>query len=173
MNRSTNVAPEPREERQSKASVCKSIGIAGLGVVERPDRIRTVLGSCIGVAIYDRVAKVGGMAHVILPCSEEGSGDPAKFADTAVDMLIDQVMEVGAERKRLTAKIVGGAAMFGDQVKASLGDRNAEAVCERLKHHAIRLAASDVGGTKERKMMLDPATGDVQVEIIGQEPEII
>ena len=58
------------------------IGIAAIKVVKAPERVRTVLGSCIGVALYDRISKVGGMAHVILPDSSEGSGDPGKFADT-------------------------------------------------------------------------------------------
>jgi len=151
----------------------ESIGIAGIKVVTAPDRMRTVLGSCIGVAVYDRNAKIGGMAHVILPDSNEGSGDPGKFADTAVDMLVLKLVDTGAEARRLVAKIVGGAAMFGQSSAVGLGVRNAEAVRKRLTHHAIRIAADAIGGTKGRKMMLDPATGAVQVEVIGQDPEII
>lgn len=151
----------------------ESIGIAGIKVVQSPDRIRTVLGSCIGVAVYDRIAKIGGMAHVILPDSNEGSGDPGKFADTAVDLLVQELVDTGAEVKRLVAKIGGGAAMFGQATAVGLGVRNAEAVRKRLTHHAIRIAADALGGTRGRKMMLDPATGAVQVEIIGQDPEII
>ncbi len=150
-----------------------SIGIAAIKVVQEPDSIRTVLGSCIGVAIYDRVAGIGGMAHVILPDSSEGSGDPGKFADTAVDMLIERILAEGASKKRLTAKISGGAKMFGDNVCSGLGDRNADAVKARLQHHTVRLAAGSVGGTKGRRMQLDPATGDVHVSIIGQEPEVL
>ena len=150
-----------------------SIGIAGIEVVRMPDRIRTVLGSCIGIAIYDCVAKIGGLAHVILPDSTQGSGDPGKFADTATDMLIERVVDAGAVRKRLVAKITGGASMFGNEPSLGLGERNAEAVRARLTHHAIRLAASATGGTKGRKMMLDPATGTVIVEIIGKSAEEI
>lgn len=95
-----------------------SIGIAGIQVVKAPDTIRTVLGSCIGVAVYDRVAKVGGMAHVILPDSNEGSGDPGKFADTAVDLLVENLVAEGAEKKRVAAKMAGGATMFGDEHSA-------------------------------------------------------
>lgn len=95
-----------------------SIGIAGIKVVNSSDTICTVLGSCIGVAVYDRVAKVGGMAHVILPDSKEGSGDPGKFADTAVDLLVENLVAEGAEKKRVAAKMVGGATMFGDEHSA-------------------------------------------------------
>lgn len=156
----------------SRANV-RTIGIAEIGTVTAPDCIRTVLGSCIGVAMYDRVAKVGGMAHVILPSSKEGSGDPGKFADTAVDILLDQVLSAGALRERLAAKISGGASMFGSESKSGLGVRNEEAVRERLQHHSVRLTAAHCGGTKGRKMSLDPGSGEVTVEIIGEEKHSI
>ncbi len=150
-----------------------SIGIAGIKVVAAPEKVRTVLGSCVGVAMYDRVAKIGGLCHVMLPSSTLGSGDRGKFADTALDWLLDEVLKAGAVSKRLTAKISGGASMFGNKVDGGIGDRNIQAVKERLSMHGVRLAAEDVGGTKGRKMMLDPSTGDVEVQIIGAEPTLI
>ena len=142
-------------------------------MVKHPDKIRTTLGSCIGVALYDRVAKVGGMAHVILPDSKQGQGDRGKFADTAVDWLVEAALEAGCSKARLTAKITGGASMFGPATDNGLGDRNIDAVKKRLAHHAVRLAGQDVGGEKGRKMLLDPATGEVTVQIIGQEAQVI
>lgn len=153
--------------------VSHSIGIAGMKVVHSPDTIRTVLGSCVGIAIFDRVARIGGLAHVILPDSKEGTGDPGKFGDTAVDQLLEMILSEGAERKRLAAKYAGGAAMFGTATVGNLGARNADAVQARLAHHGIRAVAKEVGGTKGRKMLLDPATGDVTVEIIGETPNVI
>ncbi len=150
-----------------------SIGIAGIKVVRHPDRIRTTLGSCIGIAIYDRVARIGGLAHVMLPDSKSGQGDPGKFADTGVDLLVNELIGQGANRQRMAAKIGGGAAMFGRNNDNGLGARNAEAVRERLKRHAIRLAGEDVGGEKGRRMSLDPGTGDVIVQCIGCEPVTI
>lgn len=150
-----------------------TIGIAGIKVVSAPEQVRTVLGSCVGVALFDRVAKIGGLCHVMLPSSSQGHGDRGKFADTAVDWLVDEVLKQGAQEKRLTAKISGGASMFGDQVDNGIGERNVEAVKARLSHHAVRLAAADVGGTKGRRMLLDPATGNVEVQIIGAAPRII
>jgi len=150
-----------------------NIGIAEIAIVNSPDKLRTVLGSCVGVAIFDRVKKVGGLAHVMLPNSSIGKGDKGKFADTAVDALLDDVIAAGGERKRLTAKISGGASMFGKSVDKGIGYRNIEAVRERLKKHTIRLAAEDVGGTKGRRMILDPATGDVVVQVIGADPAVI
>ncbi len=165
-------APNKASKPSPKEDIC-SIGIAGIDVVKSPAKIRTVLGSCIGVAMFDRVAKVGGMAHVILPSSAEGTGNPAKFADTAVDILLERVLKEGAQLGRLAAKIAGGAVMFGDATTKSLGIRNAEAVKQRLAHHKIRLVSEAIGGTKGRKMMLDPADGSVTVEVIGEAAEII
>jgi len=151
----------------------QSIGIAGMTVVTPPGQVRTTLGSCVGVAIYDRVAKIGGLAHVMLPDSSGGKGDRGKFADTAVDWLVDEVVGAGADKHRLTSKITGGASMFGNAVEGGLGARNVEAVKERLSKHSIRLAAEDVGGGKGRRMLLNPATGDVTVQIIGHEARVI
>ena len=154
-------------------AVTHSIGIAEVRVVKSPEKVRTVLGSCVGVAIFDRVAKIGGLAHVILPSSKMGHGDRGKFADTAVDWLVDDAIQAGCDSKRLTAKITGGASMFGDNVDSGIGEKNVQAVKERLAHHSIRLAAADVGGTKGRKMCLDPSTGQVEVQNIGAEPQLI
>jgi chemotaxis protein CheD len=105
---------------------------------------------------------------VILPASAEGTGDPGKFAETAVDMLLENIVAAGAGRARLEAKIAGGASMFGPASSVNLGDRNTRAVRARLGEHRIPLRAEDVGGTKGRKMTLSPATGEVRVEIIGE-----
>lgn len=160
-------APQPLK------GTTRTIGIADVVLVRSPERVRTILGSCVGVAICDRTVKLGGLAHVILPASNEGSGDPGKFADTAVDLLLEQLVSEGAEKLRLAAKIAGGAAMFGDDHPDSLGRRNVEAVLQRLAKHAIRMAGSAVGGRKGRRMVLDPATGDVQVEVIGESPQVL
>ena len=157
-------------ENSSRAGEVLSIGIAGLKVVRAPQKIRTVLGSCIGIAMIDRVAKLGGLGHVILPSSLEGSGDPRKFADTAVDLLLEMLLDAGAERERIAAKMVGGATMFGDESAVGLGARNADAVRTRLAFHSICLAGSLVGGGKGRKMLLDPETGIVNVQVIGEAP---
>jgi chemotaxis protein CheD len=149
------------------------IGIAGLKVVKHPDKIQTTLGSCIGIAMYDRVSKVGGMAHVMLPSSSGCHGDRGKFADTAVDWLLEDAVKAGCDKKRLAAKITGGASMFGPASDNGLGERNVKAVKERLAHHSIRLVAEDVGGQKGRRMMLNPDTGVVEVQIIGSEPRSI
>ncbi len=156
----------------SKQAV-RSIGIAQIEIAQAPELIRTVLGSCIGIAMYDRKQGVGGLGHVILPSSKEGSGDPGKFADSAIDILLEKLVAAGADQKKIVAKIAGGASMFGTESAVGLGVRNADAVKDRLSHHRVRLAAEEVGGRKGRRMLLDPSTGEVKVEVIGEEPKII
>lgn len=154
-------------------STTHSIGIAEMIVVQAPDQIRSVLGSCVGVTLVDRSNKIGGMAHVILPDSSEGSGDPGKFADSAVELLLESMLAAGATRGRICAKMVGGAQMFGAASQNGLGERNIDAVRKRLKKHMIPINAEDCGGKKGRKITLDPATGDLQVQIIGKESRTI
>ena len=155
------------------SEIVHTIGIAGVRIAHAPERIRTVLGSCIGIAIYDRKSGVGGMAHVILPSSAEGAGDRGKFADTATDDLLQMLLSAGADRARLCAKIAGGARMFGKESQSDLGQRNVQAVQERLRHQRIPIVAEDTAGNKGRKITLDPATGNLEVQIIGEQVRVI
>ncbi|MBI5862913.1 MAG: chemotaxis protein CheD [Planctomycetes bacterium] len=150
-----------------------TIGIAGLKVARGPELIRTVLGSCVGVTLFDRTRKLGGMAHVILPESSQGAGDRGKFADTAVDWLLEEVLKAGGQRDKLAAKIAGGARMFGTANNTHIGERNIDAVRNRLRKHNIPLIAEAIGGGKGRKMTIDLETGNVDVQIIGETPQTI
>ena len=149
------------------------IGISALVVVSAPDKLRTVLGSCVGIAIFDARVGVGGLAHSILATGAEEAEELGKFADQAVDNLIMRLTAEGADKRRLQAKLVGGAAMFGKKTNNVLGDRNVQEARQRLQAHGIPVVAEAVGGTKGRKMLLDPSTGEIEVAIIGAEPQII
>ena len=121
--------------REAAPLSCDSVGIAELKVVKSPVNLSVIgLGSCIGVCLYDPVAQTGGIAHVMLPTSKNTKGvvNRAKFADTAVNALLEEMQQVGALSNRIIAKIVGGAHMFHipeDQNSMKLGERNA-ARCE-------------------------------------------
>src|SRR5690625_4749710 len=92
------------------------VGIADLNTVTAPDTIRTSgLGSCVGVVIYDTANKIAGLAHVMLPDSaltKQAEFNEYKYADTAIDILVDQLVRIGARKSHLKAKIAGGAQMF-------------------------------------------------------------
>src|SRR5690625_252198 len=98
-----------------KAITVVKVGIADLNIVRAPNKIRTSgLGSCVGVVVYDLLKKVAGLAHIMLPDSNltrQENFNKYKYANTAIDILIDKLIQQGARKFNLKAKIVGGAQM--------------------------------------------------------------
>lgn len=131
------------------------------------------LGSCVGIALYDPVTKIGGLAHIMLPDSKQARSteNPAKFADTALPKMLDDLQKIGAVKTRLTAKIAGGAQMFSFTNTTDImrvGERNAEAVRAMLKKLDIRLLADDTGGNYGRTVELKLDTGVFRVKTIDK-----
>jgi len=133
------------------------------------------LGSCIAVAIHDESAPVAGLAHVMLPTAEDTTGeDPAKFADTGVEALIDALVDAGADPANMVAKIVGGSDMIefaGDG--SGIGQRNLDQVRETLAPYDIPVVGEDIGGTRGRSVRLEGATGDLVVTSGDSEPRTL
>ena len=133
------------------------------------------LGSCVGLFIWDPVAKIGGCAHVMLPDSQTFSNRliPAKFADTAVPTLVEIMVKEGADPDRLESKLTGGAAMFASASNPNLlplGLRNVIAVREALRLAGVPLKAEDVGGVQGRTVGFQVADGKVLIKRV-QQPE--
>ena len=139
--------------------------MAGTGVIRCPGELETLLGSCVGVAIWDRSTKIGALAHVVLPESNGATKTPGKFADTAIDELKRLMLAEGAMGLSLTAKIAGGAAMFGKAKDSDIGIRNREAVIEQLQKHKIRLLGEHCGGNKGRIIRFNTKDFSVSVRI--------
>lgn len=137
------------------------------------------LGSCVGVTLYDNLTKVGGLAHVMLPDSTlSGKKDynPGKFADTAIDVLIEEMLKLGASKNRMVSKIAGGAQMF--QIKSEnnimqIGKRNVEAVRNKLNQLNIRIVAEDVEGNYGRTIEFFCEDGRLAVRTIGHGTRIL
>lgn len=150
------------------------VGIADLKVAMIPDRLITIgLGSCIGIALLDKVSGIGGLAHIMLPDSSKFSkvNNDVKFADLAIPILINKMKELGASERNLKAKIAGGASMFNfsdNKINMDIGDRNGKAVKEILKSFRIPIESEDVGGTKGRTITFDTVTGDLYVRTVGE-----
>lgn len=148
------------------------VAMADLKVGRAPDTLISYgLGSCVGIAIYDSVAQVGGLAHIMLPDSLQSRGgeNPAKFADTAIPLLIKNIIQLGALQKRLVAKIAGGSQMFtfsSSNDILRIGERNAEAVRTVLKKEGIKILAEDVGGNHGRTVELILASGIYKIKTI-------
>jgi chemotaxis protein CheD len=149
------------------------VGMADLAVASAPTVLTTIgLGSCVGVALYDRKAKVGGLAHVMLPQSNGTTiSNPAKFADTALPLLVSKMQAYGALPRRLTAKLAGGAQMFRlDRPTETMriGERNTAAVLKWLETARIPLLAQDTGGNWGRTVELNTETGEFLVRTIAR-----
>jgi len=148
------------------------VGMADLRVAKSPDILTTLgLGSCVGITLYDKVKKNGGLAHVMLPTYKGFEGQKiAKFADSAIIELVNQLARTGSPRNMLVAKIAGGAHMFGrtqtdDMLK--IGERNAAASLAILKQLGIPVQANDTGGTHGRTIELHIDTGALKIRTVG------
>ena len=156
----------------SEGNIIK-VGMADLNSVKAPDILTTLgLGSCVGIALYDPTVKVGGLAHIMLPDSTQikNNSNLAKFADTAIIKLIEDMIKIGAKNNRLVAKIAGGAHMFefknmDDMMR--IGTRNIAAVTQILQNLTIPILANDTGSNYGRTIELHTTTGMLLVRTIG------
>ena len=144
--------------------------IAHHAVAKGRSRLVTIgLGSCVAIAIHDPTAKVGGLAHVLLPDASLGRGveNRARYASTAVPLLIEEMRAAGA-RGPYVASLVGGAALFGPLLAwgGSVGGRNIDAARKALAREKIPVEAEEVGGDSGRTMSLDVTTGKVRVRSV-------
>jgi chemotaxis protein CheD len=152
-----------------------SVAIGQWVVAAAPVRIRTLLGSCVGVALYDRVVKIGGLAHIVLPEARGAVDHLGKYADTAIPgMIADFGLRVGGNTKlRLVAKLVGGARMFrvspanDGSSGLNIGQRNQEAIEQILAELRIPILARDLGGEAGRRMTLDTTSGMITIKVPG------
>ncbi len=155
------------------------VSMADMAISKGPEKIYTLgLGSCVAVVLYDTHIKIAGMAHIMLPDSNlfESRDNPAKFADTALDKLLKDLISSGAEKAHIVAKMAGGAQMFkesGGSRLFQIGIRNVGAVKDKLKDLAIPLIAEDTGGSQGRTVEFDPSTGKMLVHSIGRDIKLI
>ena len=150
------------------------VGMADYKVGRNPDSLISYgLGSCVGIALYDPLSKIGGLAHIMLPDSTQARSaeNPAKFADTALPLMLDEIIRMGALKSRITAKIAGGAQMFTFANATDVmrvGERNVEAVKQVLRRLDIRNIAEDTGGNYGRTVELKLDTGGYRIKTIDK-----
>jgi len=143
------------------------VGIAEYDVTRNGAVLTTSgLGSCIGVAVHDDQVSVSGLVHVMLPSAEEMDDDnPAKFADTGVETLIDELESMGGDRTNMIAKIAGGSDMLDFSESGSgIGQRNVVQVKETLETFDIPVVGEDVGGDHGRSLRFEGTSGDLIVK---------
>lgn len=155
------------------------VGMADLKVAKAPDILTTLgLGSCIGLTLYDPVAKVGGLVHYMLPDSTKlkNNSNIAKFGDTGINELYKKMIAAGANPRRLVSKIAGGAKMFeisGLSSVGNVGDRNTEQAKKSLQLLKIPLVAQDTGLNFGRTVELDCSNGNYLIKAVGKPQKTI
>ena len=144
------------------------IRIGEYAVVEGDTPISTIgLGSCVGIVLYDKIRKISGMSHIMLPEINDRDDRIGKYADTAIPALIDEMIKKGADKHRLRAKIAGGANIFTfEDDHLQIGKRNIEAVKNTLKQHNIPIEAEDVGGNRGRTIIFHPDTCKLFIKMV-------
>jgi chemotaxis protein CheD len=150
------------------------VGVADMKVSNQAEEVLVThaLGSCIGVSIYDPVAKVGGILHFMLPDSTldpvKGQEQPHMFADTGLPRLFRECYRLGAQKPRLKVKVAGGSQVLGNREFFQIGRRNYAALRKILLKNNVLIDNEDVGGTKARTLFLEIATGNVWIKVMGQ-----
>lgn len=129
------------------------------------------LGSCLGITVYDPVKKVGGLLHIMLPDSKidavKAVQAPLMFVDTGVPRLFQGVCNLGADRRRLSIKVAGGAQLLDEKGVFNIGERNCQALRALLANHGYAIHAGDFGGLSSRTLRLDLTTGKITVKTPG------
>jgi chemotaxis protein CheD len=149
------------------------VGMADLNCTISPGILTTLgLGSCVGVCLYDKSNKVSGMVHIMLPNSLQikNNSNAAKFADTGIVKLLEDMQKLGANKNRIVSKIAGGSQMFNFNDSSDImriGFRNVTATKEVLKSLNIPIIAEDTGGSYGRTIELYSETGMLLIKTIG------
>jgi chemotaxis protein CheD len=149
------------------------VGMADMNCTRTPGVLTTLgLGSCVGICLFDTLTKISGMVHIMLPSSLQikNNSNPAKFADTGVVKLLEEMQKLGANRSRIVSKIAGGAQMFNFNDSSDImriGSRNVTATKEILSSLNIPILAEDTGGSYGRTIELYSETGILLIKTIG------
>jgi len=158
-----------REPAEATAHMDLVVDIADLQVTNDPScsLITYSLGSCIGVAIWDPEARVGGLLHYMLPESaispEKAKLNPAMFADTVIPALFRAAYELGAKKKKIVVKVAGGSSLLDDNGTFNIGKRNYIALRKIFWKNGVLIEADNVGGSCSRTLRLNNGTGCVTV----------
>jgi chemotaxis protein CheD len=143
------------------------IGISDIKVSNNTNDILVTyaLGSCIGVTVYDPVAKVGGLLHFMLPESsldpQKAGENPAMFADTGIPLLFKSCYKFGADKKRIIVKVAGGASILDDANFFRIGQKNITAMKKLFWKNNVLIEGEDTGSNCSRTIYIHISTGKV------------
>ena len=157
-----------------------AVGVADCRLSRSPDDvlITYALGSCVAVAIYDPVTRVGGLLHYMLPEAAldavKAHQNPFMFADSGIPLLFRRSYELGAEKRRLIVCVAGGAQVMDEASVFNIGKRNALALRKILWKAGVLIQSESLGGSVSRTVRMDMQTGRVWLRTEGlQETEMV
>jgi chemotaxis protein CheD len=148
------------------------VGVEDIKIASGNAVLRTTLGSCIAICLYDPAVKSGGMAHILLPSFEETRnihGSPERYADAAIPLLLYNMLSNGCKKERIYAKIVGGAEMFNTPERSamhSIGKNNIAKVKDVLKNMDIDIKGENIGGDYSRTIFFELDTGTITIKAV-------
>jgi len=150
------------------------VGVADWRVATNGSTLVTSgLGSCVAVAVYDPEAGVGGLLHAMLPAAPDPVDKPSKYVDSGLEEMVDAMAGRGASPGNLAAKLVGGSSMLDISVGEAVGQRNVDAANRALDAANVQLLAAETGGNDGRSVSFCPASGDVTINRVDSEVEVI
>lgn len=155
------------------------VGVGEMAVSNNPNVVLSTysLGSCLGVAIYDPVTRVGGLLHAMLPDSgihpAKASVHPAMFIDTGIPALFRAAYELKADKHRIRVIVAGGAQILDSQGFFNIGKRNIDALTTLLASHRLQITAQQIGGLVNRTLYLNVNTGVINLKVSGQTGEVL
>lgn len=167
-----------RPTRTQRSSSTITVDISDMKLSRNPNDVIVTysLGSCVGVSMYDPVAKVGGMIHCMLPMSkidpDKARLKPYMFVDTGVAAMLGELYAMGAQRQHIVAKVAGAGSPLGREETFRIGQRNYTILRKLLWKNNILIDKEDVGGSKARTMSLYMKDGRTTVKSEGQEAEL-
>ncbi|MDR2906264.1 MAG: chemotaxis protein CheD [Helicobacteraceae bacterium] len=148
----------------------KFINVGEIYVSKEPMEIATVLGSCVGIALYDRVEKIGALNHYLLPLWNGNGLQSPKFGNISIPKMIEQALRAGASIQNMEAKIFGGANINQTNLEnMMIGKKNIIIAREILAQNKIPVVAEDVGGFRGRRIVMRSDTNKVLLRYAGEE----
>jgi chemotaxis protein CheD len=152
-----------------------TVSVADAKIATIPDSVLVTyaLGSCIGVALYDPVEKIGGLLHFQLPYLQQqddhSHGNPFKYADSGFESLLEKLLSLGANKKSLVVKIAGGAKILASKSDSfDIGKNNHIAIRKILWKKGMMIRSQDIGGNIPRTMYFDLSDGKVTIKSHGK-----
>ena len=155
------------------------VGLGEMKVSSDPKDVLVAygLGSCLGIGMYDPVARLGGFLHAILPANPNGMvGQPSKYVDTGIMALLDQLTRQGGDRRRLVIRMAGGANILtspGFSQALNIGSRNADAARAVLASLDLKISGEEVGGKSGRTVRFYIKDGQMTIRTIGNQERAI